>query len=327
MQALVLDHPGSLDALRLADVPLPDPGPGDVRVRVHAAGLNPVDYKLAASGHPRWRYPHILGLDVAGVIDALGSAVTGWQVGAPVYYHGNLAQPGGFAEYALVPAYTVAPLPSACSFVDAAALPCAGWTAYQALYRKLHIHAGQTILIHGGAGGVGGFAVQLAAYSGLEVITTCSPANNDYVRRLGAPHVIDYTREDVAARVMDLTNGRGVDAIVDTVSAASAVAGLDLLAFGGGIACVAGFPDTSKLDPFLKPISIHAIALGGAYQECADRRAQEDLAALGWEFGALVDSKKIDPMLSEVIGIADIPAALQRLAKRHVRGKIVAQIV
>ncbi|MGZ9093017.1 MAG: alcohol dehydrogenase catalytic domain-containing protein, partial [Rhodoplanes sp.] len=113
-------------------------------------------------GHLDWRFPHILGLDVAGVVDAIGSSVTHCRLGDRVFYHGNLSKPGGFAEFAVTTAHTIARIPDGMSVVDAASLPCAGLTAYHALHRRLHVRAGQTILIHAGAGGVGGFAIQLA---------------------------------------------------------------------------------------------------------------------------------------------------------------------
>lgn len=174
MKALVIDKPGSPESLRLAEMPQPEPGEGEVRVKVHAAGLNPADYKFMQRGFRSWNYPFVPGLDVAGIIDEIGPGVSDWQVGDAVYYHGNLSKPGGFAEEAITVARTLAPLPKNISFVEAAALPCAGWTAYQALHRKLHIEQEQTILIQGGAGGVGGFAVQLAALAGVKAIATCS---------------------------------------------------------------------------------------------------------------------------------------------------------
>ncbi|HLO03931.1 MAG TPA: zinc-binding dehydrogenase [Symbiobacteriaceae bacterium] len=327
MKALVLDRPGTPDTLRIADLPRPTPGPGEVLVRVHAAGLNPVDYKMAEAGHVKWAYPFILGLDVAGTVVELGEGVTEWQPGDAVYYHGDLSRPGGFAEWAVVAAHVVAPIPAGLSFAQAAALPCAGFTAYQALYRKLHIEPGQSVLVTGGAGGVGGFAVQLAAHTGCSVIATCSTQNLEYVRSLGATHVVDYTKEDVVERVRALTDGRGVDAAVDTVSRASATEVADLLlAYNGGIACVAGSVDFTVARPFRQAASVHGVMLGGAHLS-GDRLAQEDLARMGREFGALVASGRIDPMLHKVIRLEEIPEALVQLSGRHVRGKIVAAML
>ncbi|HEY9873901.1 MAG TPA: zinc-binding dehydrogenase [Candidatus Obscuribacterales bacterium] len=325
MKALVLDQPGSPETLHIAQMPDPLPGEGEVRVNVHAVGLNPADYKFAQRGFRSWRYPFIPGLDVAGTIDSIGKNVTGWKIGDAVYYHGDLSKPGGFAEWAIATAHTIAPLPQNLSFTEAAALPCAGFTAYQTLYRKLHVQQSQTILIHGGAGGVGGFAVQLAALGGLQVISTCSPHNFEWVGQLGAAEVIDYNTEDVASKVYVITKGRGVDAIVDTVSSASATAGLEMLAFGGAIACVNGLPDFSRMKSFGKAISVHDVALGGAHLS-GDRVAQSDLAQIGKDFGNLASSHKINPMLQEVIRLEEIPHALARLSQGHARGKIVAQI-
>lgn len=325
MRAVVLDTLGGPETLRLAPMPVPTPRAAEVRVRVQAVGLNPVDYKLAASGYPAWTYPHILGLDVAGTVEAVGTQVTDWTPGEAVYYHGDLSRPGGYAEYAVAEAHAVARLPQSLTMTQAAAVPCAGFTAYQALHRRLAVQAGQTILVHGGAGGVGGFAVQLAREAGLRVLTTCSPENNDFVRRLGADTAIDYRNEDVAARVRELTEGRGVDAVVDTVSAESATEGLALLTEGGGIACVVGEPDQRHPLVRAKRLSIYPISLGEAHLT-RNRAAQEDLARIGREMGTLLSAGRIDPMVTEVIGLEAIPEALGRLMRRHVRGKIVAML-
>lgn len=325
MKALVIDKPGTPETLYIAEVAPPEPGEDEVRVKVRAVGLNPVDYKMAKVGFRTWQYPFIPGLDAAGVIDAVGANVTEWQVGDAVYYHGDLSKPGTFAELAIAKAHAIAPLPNNLSFTEAAGLPCAGFTAYQVLHRKLHVQPDQTILIQGGGGAVGGFSVQLAALTGLQVISTCALRDFEWVRKLGAAEVIDYESEDVAARVREITEGRGVDAIVDTVGSNTATAGLDMLAFGGGIACVAALPDYSKLQSFGKAISVHDVALGGAYLS-GDLKAQRDLARIGKELGALASTGKIDPMLGEVIKLEEIPQALQRLSQGKVRGKIVAQI-
>lgn len=325
MKALVLDRPGKPDTLYATEVTQPKPGPGEVRIKVHAVGLNPVDYKLAATGFPGWNYPFILGLDVAGVVDAVGADVEEWQEGDPVFYHGDLTKPGGYGQYTIASARTLSWLPEGVSYTAAAALPCAGFTAFQALHRKMHVQKGKTILIHGGAGGVGGFAVQLARVAGLKIIATCSKHNNKFVKDLGAEEVIDYQHQDVVEAVKKLTRDRGVDYILDTVSSENATASLDALAYNGAVACVAGLPDISNVQPFVRGISIHEVALGGAYLT-DDVAGQEELAKIGIEFGAMVSKGQIKPMLEEVITLEDIPDALIRLSMRHVRGKIVATV-
>lgn len=325
MKALVLDKPGPPNTWYVTEVKKPEPEAGEVRVRVHATGLNPADYKIASGGHPAWQYPFIIGLDVAGVIDAIGPDVADWQIGDRVFYHGDFSRPGGYAEYTVTKAHTLTSIPKNLLFIEAAALPCAGLAAYQSIFRKLHLQAGQTVLVQGGAGGVGGFAVQLAEYIGAVIFATASAHNFDYVKKLGAEVVIDYRTEDVKRRIFELTEERGVEAIINTVSRETTTTDLELLAFNGAIACVDSLPDFSHIRPFAKALSIHEIALGVAHLS-GDRVAQEDLARMGSELGALVAHGRISPTLTDVITLEAVPKGLTRLADRHVRGKIVAQI-
>jgi NADPH:quinone reductase len=324
MQALVLDQPGSVNTLHLAEVALPQPATGEIRVKVAAVGLNPVDYKLAGRGNPAWTYPHILGLDVAGTVDALGPDVQGWSIGDRVYYHGDLSRPGGFAQYAITTGHTSARIPDAVSFTDAAALPCAGLTAYQGLIRRLDVKKGDIVWVQGGAGGVGGYGIQLAVAAGATVITTASPGNREYVEKLGAAHVIDYNSEDVVARIMEITAGRGVDAVQAAVDADTADQGIKVLAFSGAISCIAGLPQLND-KTFAKANSLHRISLGAAHHS-NNRQAQEDLARMATEMIAMVAAQKIDPMVEQVISLDQIPAGLAQLESRHVRGKIVAAL-
>lgn len=326
MQALVLDRPGSPRDLRPAEVPAPHPGPGEIRVRIHAVGLNPVDYKLAARGFPGWRYPFIPGLDVAGVVDRIGAGVDQWRPGDRVLFLADLSRPGGFAELAVSRAHTVAAIPDQLSFVEAASLPCAGLTAYHALHRRLHVEPGQTILVHAGAGGVGGFAIQLAAHTGLRVLTTCSAGNAAYVRGLGADVAIDYRAQDVTRAVMAATGERGVDAVVNSLGSETATRDLGLLAFSGGIACLVGLPDLSALRPFTIAPSVHEISLGGAHLS-GDRRAQDDLARMADSLAGLIVAGAIRLLPITTCPWREIPRALESLAQGHTRGKLVAVVV
>lgn len=325
MKALCIDKPGKIESLYLDSLPLPEPAAGQIRVKVMAVGLNPVDYKIAAKGHPDWRYPFVLGLDVVGIIDQLGEGVEHLSIGQPVFYHGDLREHGGFAEYAVTWANAVSLLPAGLSPLDAAALPCAGFTAYQAIHRKLRAQAGKTILVHGGAGGVGGFAVQLAKLTGLKVLTTCSRRNFDYVLSLGADYPIDYSADNVQDEVMKLTADRGVDYVIDTVGGACATESLRLLAFNGELVCCAGFPDFTQIEPFKLALSIHEVALGGAHLS-RDAQAQAELAQIGQDLGALVVAGSVSAMVEDVISLKEIPDGLLRLKGRHVRGKIVVRV-
>lgn len=290
-----------------------------------AVGLNPVDYKIAATGHPAWTYPFIPGLDVAGVVDLVAENVTEFKPGQRVVYHGDLSKPGGFAQYAVTTARAVSVIPEQLSFTNAAALPCAGYTAFQAIHHKLKVESGKSILIHGGAGGVGGFALQLSRLAKLKVFTTCSKRNFEYVMRLGADQGIDYNKEDVAAQVKLATGGRGPDYILDTAGPESATASLAMLPFGGALVCCAGFPDFSKISPFKSALSIHEVALGGAHLS-GDHQAQQELAHIGTRMMELAVSGYLNCLVEEIISLEEIPAGLKKLAQRHARGKIVAML-
>jgi len=328
MRAVVLTKPGTPDTFTLvSDQPIPKPKAGEIRVRVHAAGLNPVDYKLAMNGHPNWEYPFVPGVDVAGVVDEVGEGVKQWYIGDRVVYHGDFSKPGGFAEYSITTAHTVAAIPDDVSFEDAAAFPCAGLTAYQVIFRKMHMSAGQSILIHAGSGGVGGYAIQLAKLCGAsKIITTASPQNEEYVRSLGADIVLDYNTVDVYTEVMSLTEGRGVDLILNSVNRATAQKDLSMLSFGGQLACIAGAPETvADFQPSTKTFTLHKLMLGGAHGS-GNRKEEEDLPIMMEHFLSLMVEKKIDPLVKQVISLDDIPYGLKQLSEKHVQGKIVARI-
>ncbi|MBY0011800.1 zinc-binding dehydrogenase [Paenibacillus typhae] len=325
MKALLLQEKGKWNEMKVSEISTPEPAAGEVLVEVHAAGLNPVDYKTATGGNPNWTYPHVLGLDVAGVIAAVGESVDQWKPGDRVLYHGDLTRTGGFAEFALAKASTLSRIPDTVEFADAAALPTAGYTAYQAVHGKLPLAQLNTLLIHGGAGGVGGFAVQLAKLAGKRVISTASSHNHEYVKSLGADHVIDYREADVAAEVLRLTDGRGVDAVIDSISRQSATQGLELIAFFGHVVHIAGAPDYTSVKPFTKAFSVHEVALGAAHQS-GDPEALRQLSVIGDEMLALLAAGKLSSLLEEVIPLDQVPAALVRLSERHIRGKIVAKL-
>jgi NADPH:quinone reductase-like Zn-dependent oxidoreductase len=325
MRALVLDQPGDFRKLHLGEVATPQPGEGEIRVAVYAVGLNPVDYKLAGWGHPAWTYPHILGLDVGGVVDAVGPGVKKFKTGDRVMYHGDLSKSGGLAEYAVVGAHIAARVPRTISLATAASLPCAGMTAYHALHRRLHVRRGQSILIQAAAGGVGGFAVQLAKHAGLTVVATCSGENVAYVRDLGADVVVDYRKDNLKAAVSRATRGRGVNAILESLGPDQAKSDMELLAFNGAMACLLGLPDLSGLQPFTVSPSLHEVALGAVHQY-GSRRQVEDLAVMGYELLDLLKRGDIHPLPMETLSLGQAVKGLEMLAKGHVRGKVVVQV-
>ena len=327
MRAIVLHAPGQPSALTLQEMPVPEPGAGEIRVRVQAASLNPVDYKMAANGHPAWTYPFVPGVDGAGIVDKLGEGVTEWRAGDRVVYHGSFVRHGSFAEYTIVKAHAIARIADELTFEEAAAFPCAGLTAYQILNRKMNMKPGSSVLVHAGAGGVGGYAIQLArAFGASQVITTASADNHDYVQSLGADVAIDYNSENVRERVMALTNGLGVDYILNSLNRKTAQEDLEMLGFGGQLGCIAGAPETvADFQPSHKTFTVHKLMIAGAHVS-GDERAERELGVMAEEFMKLMVAGKIASTISKQIALEDVPAELARLSQRHVRGKIVASL-
>lgn len=221
MKAYIISGPQNLgvDNLTLMDIPTPKATDDLVLIQTEAVGLNPVDYKLADDGNRNWHYPHVLGVDVAGTIVACGkNAKTSLRVGDRVCGHANLEENGTFGEYVLMHDYSLALIPETVTFEQAASILCGGMSAFQALYRKANLTGKSTILIHGGAGGVGSVAIQLAKRLGLTVITTVSSKKIEFVKMAGADHIIDYQTENVTEHVLKLTNGQGVDISINSIS-------------------------------------------------------------------------------------------------------------
>ena len=203
MKAIVIDGYGGNDRLRFAEVPEPAPGPGEILVRVCAAAVNPVDWKIRRGDLRmilRLRFPHILGGDVAGEVLGIGPGVTRFKPGDEIVAFVDMARGGGYAERAVVKESAAAPKPRSLSFALAATLPIAGCTALQALRDKGGLREGGRALVTGAAGGVGHFAVQIAKALGATAAATCGPSNIAFVQSLGADLVIDYSREDFTQR-------------------------------------------------------------------------------------------------------------------------------
>ena len=316
MKAFVYDRYGPPDTLRLADADQPAPKTGEVLVKVLAASVNAADWHVLR-GKPLFsratlgllRPKHqILGVDVAGQVAAVGSGVTRFTAGDEVY--ANLLDHGygGFAEYVSVPAAVVSVKPAGLSFEEAAAVPMAAVTALQGLRRHGPLRPSQQVLINGGAGGVGSFAVQLASAYGAEVTAVTSTGNLDLVRSLGADHVIDYTTEDFTR------TGRRYDLILDTVGNRS-VPDLRRALAPGGTAAIIGFTSVGKL----LGVSLRGgkdIVLVEAHVTAADLELLSELIAAG----------KLHPVIDRRYRFADIPAAIAYLEQGHARGKVVVGV-
>ncbi|MDX0632658.1 zinc-binding dehydrogenase [Sinorhizobium medicae] len=327
MKAIVLPGPqAQIDNVTLTDLPTPEPGPGELRIKVIAVSINPVDWKLTFDHKPEWTYPHVLGLDAAGVIDAVGRGVEGWKAGDRAVVHNNLWKPGVFAEYCLAPAHATSRLPGSVNFTDAAAIPCAGYTAYQALFRKARLEAGQTILIQGANGGVGGFATQLAHQAGATVIALARPEHFAAVRGFGADIVFDYRDADLLHKVRAETEGGdGVDVMLEVVNPGDARKSLAFLHYNGHLVSIDPLPVMTEVPSYTYAASIHEVALGGAYH-AGHLPTQRDFARIGDDMMARLAAGKLDPMVEEIVALGDIPDALRRLRRRDVTGKIVVRI-
>ncbi len=233
MRAAVMTATGDASVLQLQDVATPElASPRDVRVRVLAAGINPVDYKLRTRGPFTGAPPLILGWDAAGVVESVGSEVTRFGLGDEVYFcdGGFGAAQGTYAEFKVIQERYVAHKPAALTFAEAAAAPLVTITAWEALRERARIVPAQFVLVHGGAGGVGHLAIQIAALAGARVATTTSTAAKaELARDLGAELAIDYRNDDVAQAVRAWTGGAGADVVHDTVGGAAFAASFELV--------------------------------------------------------------------------------------------------
>lgn len=225
---------GGPEVLQYGDVPDPAAGPGEVLVDIHAASVNAADWKMRAGRYaPVSRFPYVPGRDFSGVVAALGEGVSDFEVGDPVFGVCDTGQEGAYAEKIAIKAAIAASKPDGLSHAECAALALAGLTALVSIEDTLQLVRGETILIQGGAGGVAGFAIQIAKHIGARVITTASAANHAYVRALGADEVIDYRTEDFTHKVS------ACDAVFDTVGGDVALKSFAVLRSGGRAAFIA----------------------------------------------------------------------------------------
>jgi NADPH:quinone reductase-like Zn-dependent oxidoreductase len=234
MKAAFFMRHGGPEVLQYGDLPDPAAGPGELLVDVHAASVNAADCKVRAGTYaPVSHFPYVLGRDFSGVVSALGEGVSDFRVGDPVFGVCDVGQEGAYAQKVAIKAAIVASKPDALSHAQCAALALAGLTALVSIEDTLQLARGERILIQGGAGGVAGFAIQLARHIGAQVISTASAANHAYVRGLGADEVIDYRTEDFTRKVSDC------DAVFDTVGGDVALKSFAVLKPGGRAAFIA----------------------------------------------------------------------------------------
>ncbi|GAA4288556.1 NAD(P)H-quinone oxidoreductase [Georgenia daeguensis] len=307
--------------LLLSDVPDPRPGPGEVLVRVSAAGVNRADL-LQRAGHypPPPGASELLGLEVSGTVAAVGGGVTGWAEGDEVC---ALLAGGGYAELVAVPAGQLLPAPAGMDLVDAAALPEAVCTAWSNLVGTGGLREGETVLIHGGSGGVGSAAIQLASAVGARVLTTAGgPDRAARCRELGADVAIDHRAQDVVAAVEEATDGRGVDVILDVLGAGGLDQNVRSLATGGRLVVIGtqkgrkGEIDLGRL--MTKRASVHATTLRA--RPLAEKAAiVADVRGRAWP---LLDDGRLRPVVAERLPLAEAARAHELLDSGAVFGKV-----
>ena len=326
MKALTFDP--KTDQFRISELPVPGISDTDVLVRVDACSLNPVDAKIGLWKPmvPNMDNTWVPGLDVSGYIVEICKKVEKWNIGDRVLCHGDMFRPnGGFAEFTIQDSAILIPHPDLQPEV-AAATPCAGWTAWRALNDKLRAYKHNSILITGGSGGVGGFATQIASYLNLEkIIVTCSAANHQYVRELGATHVIDYKAEDVVGRVLDITEQQGVSIGLDTVGPNNDILVANSLKFEGQMVELVDTVRPLKYrDAFMKGLSFHQLSLGAGHRHGIS--AKVALTSAGHAFSSLVEQGKIKVPVLKTITLDQVGDGLNDMLKLRTVGKIVMRI-
>ncbi|KDM93256.1 alcohol dehydrogenase catalytic domain-containing protein [Photobacterium galatheae] len=323
MKAWTLTEPEGLDSLQLTRTTRPKPGPAEVRIQVAAVGLNPIDYKLASWGYATWNYPQVIGMDIAGTIESVGANISQYKPGDRVFTFLDPRKCGGFAEYVCCNTGALSRLPPSVSFEQAAALPSAGYTAWLAIHDKLRLAPGQRIAITGAGGGVGGFAAQLAKLTDATVYAIAAKRHHARLQSYGVDAVIDSDKENVAMRLIELTEDRLLHAVIDCVSARSGSTMSTLLRYNGQIVMVADQFNQVPLLATTKAISLHEVALHGTYAHGAPEDIHH-LADIGNSLSNLVAEGKLDPMLDKLFPFTQLKDGLVLLRDQQHSGKLVA---
>ncbi len=309
MKAVRLHEYAGIEGLRYEDAPRPRPGRGELLIRVHAAAVNPVDVAVAA-GRMRERipatFPLILGWDMSGVVEELGEAVTSFQRGDAVFSYLPGGRDGAFAEYVVAKESDVLRKPRSVDHVNAAAIPLTGVTAWKALVETAKLGEGQSVLIHGGSGGVGTMAIQIAKARGARVFATASARNLDHLRSIGADQVIDYQ----ATRFEDVA--KDMDVVLDTVGKDTLDRSWQVLKKGGILISIVAKPAQEKAQE---------LGVRATYVSAGSNTAH--LA----EVARLVDDGRIRPVVSEIFPLKEAGRALEQIKTRHTRGKLVLRVV
>jgi NADPH:quinone reductase-like Zn-dependent oxidoreductase len=318
--------------MEIMELPRPVPGPGDLLVRVRAAGINPIDYKIrdgAVKVLLPFSFPLILGTDLAGDVEAIGPGVTRFMVGDAVYSRLDNDRIGAFAEYALVRESAAARKPARLDYAQAASLPLVGLTAWQALIEIARLQAGQKVLIHAGSGGVGTFAIQLAKHLGALVATTAGVRNHALVKSLGADVIIDYRTTRIEAVVNEQ------DVVLDTQGGDTLLRSFLAAKPGGIVVTIGGRPDGKFARAW--GLSLPLVWILGFLNRKVDRLAKEKSVRFQYLFmrasgeqleriGALVDQGVIEPVLDKIFSLEAAAEAISYVQSGRAVGKVVIHV-
>ncbi len=319
MNAAVLTRFGGPDAFELREVPVPQVAPRQVRVRVHATAVNPLDYQIRRGDYVDYvPLPAIIGHDISGVVEEVGSDVSEFAPGDEVYYTPKIfGGAGSYAEQHVADAELVGRKPKNLTHLEAASLTLVGGTVWEALVQRARLRVGETILIHGGAGGVGTIAIQVAKAIGARVVTTALARNHEFVRSLGADDAIDYTAEDYVEAVARLTGGHGVNVVFDTIGGDTlARSPLSLAAFGRVVSLV----DLSRPQNL-----IAAWGKNAAYHFVFTRQNRGKLDALT----GLIERDLVRPVVGATLPLSRMGEAhelLENGSAHGLRGKVVIDV-
>ncbi len=308
MKAVEIHHYGGPEELKYEEAPLPAISPDEVLVKIYASGVNPIDYKIRQGSRSKenGHFPRILGWDFSGVIEKVGDNVVGWKTGDEVYGRPDPSRDGTYAEYAAVKVGEFGRKPVSVDHKAASGIALAGLTALQGLFEHGRLQEGDRVLIHGAAGGVGTFAVQLAKWKGAYVLATSSARNALYLEELGVDEVIDYEKEDFSQRVTD------IDVVLDTRGGKTQEDSIRVLKPGGRLVSTVGIKDAETIrSKGIVPVSFMA------------QSRTEDLRQLS----NLIDSGQLIPVVSQILPLKDAAEAHRLLEQGHTRGKIILQVV
>jgi NADPH:quinone reductase-like Zn-dependent oxidoreductase len=320
MKAIVLSKFGGFDAFEMRDVAVTVVGPRQVRVRVHATAINPLDYQIRRGDYADYvPLPAIIGHDISGVVEEKGSDVSEFNIGDEVYYTPKIfGGSGSYAEQHIADVDLVARKPHNINHLEAASLTLVGGTVWEALVTRAQLAVHETILIHAGAGGVGTVAIQLAKAMGARVITTARRSNHEFVRSLGADEVIDYNSDDYVSAVADLTHGQGVNVVFDTIGGDTLTRSALALTDAGRVVSIVDIAQPQNL--------IEAWGKNAAYHFVFTRQNRGKLDALT----SLIERGMIQPVIGAVLPLARVGEAHELLeggGSRGLRGKMAIDVV